>query len=178
MHSAAAFAVAPARGDDRAGDHAGILVACPADRVEELLRAIRLPVGEQQFRGGGHGMDDLAAQNTMLTIPRFEIAIRAERARRDAGWQGLAQVVAIASKSGIENRNLDALPPEAECVPTINAEPSYVFLPRLPLLRGKELAAVLQGTRPNARGCQRRIRSVKDKHGEAKSDQASTNRPR
>src|SRR5207245_9292692 len=33
IHGAAAFAVAPARGDDRAGNHPGILVARPADRL-------------------------------------------------------------------------------------------------------------------------------------------------
>src|ERR1043165_7081124 len=109
MDVTAAFAVAPTRNVQRAGDDPGAGVPGPPDCVEERFRAVRLPVGEQQFRVGGDRVEYLAAENAMLAVTRFQDVIFAERSRLDLRRQGLAQKLAVVAKAGIKDGDLRTL---------------------------------------------------------------------
>src|SRR5262249_13336115 len=58
---AAAVAIAPAWHDDGTGDDARPLLARPAHRGKELVRAVRFPVGNEQPCSRGDRVQHLAA---------------------------------------------------------------------------------------------------------------------
>src|SRR5207302_10966282 len=103
MYCPAAIAVAPAGHDARAGNDARPLFARPAHGVQEGVSPVRLPVGEEQLRLRCHGVNRLAAKDAMLTGAGLEIAVRAEGADEHIAGQGLAQLVAIAAKTRVED---------------------------------------------------------------------------
>src|SRR5262249_43822885 len=130
VYRAVPLAVAPGGHDDRAGDDARPLLARPLDRVEKGARLVGLPVGQQQFGLGGERVNDLAAEDAVLAVLGFEVAIAPERFRRELRGDGLALVVLVAAKAGIEDGDLEPHPLVALRVPGLDAEPREVLLAR------------------------------------------------
>src|SRR5262249_22836605 len=103
VHLAAAFAVAPTRHDQRAGNDLRTLLSCPPCGSQEPFRPVGVPVGEQQLGFGRDGVDDLGAEDAVFAVLGFQVVIGAKRADVDAARKRLAEVPAIAAKTRIED---------------------------------------------------------------------------
>ena len=80
----------------------------PAHRRQELVGPVRLPVGEQQLRLRGQGVDHLAAQDAVLAVARLQVAVQPEGLGRHLAGRA-CPAVPIAAEPGVEDRDLDAL---------------------------------------------------------------------
>ncbi len=121
MHLPAAVAVAPRRHDDRTAHDPRPLPPRPAHRLYKPIRPFRLPVGQQQLRVRGDGVDHLAAQDAVLAVLRLQVAVVAEGSHRHVLRQRLAEMGLVTAEAGIQHRDLDALAAPAGRVPGGNA---------------------------------------------------------
>jgi hypothetical protein len=71
-------------------------------------------------------MQRLGAENSVLAIPGFKIAIVPKTGDADVGRQGLTQVRAVASKAKVKNGHFDSLAAIAGGSPAIDPEKSQV----------------------------------------------------
>ncbi len=62
-------------------------------------------------------MNDLATENAVLAVSGFEFAVSPKRSSLHVCRQCMAEKCLITAKTGIEDRDLDALPALAEFVP-------------------------------------------------------------
>src|SRR6516225_319707 len=103
------------------------MIAGPAHGVKKLIRPIRVPVCEQQLGVGRERMNHLAAQNAVLAIPCFEIAIGPKGPSDELRRQHAAQELSVSPEPGIEDRDLDSLTTVTRFLPTLDAERLQVF---------------------------------------------------
>jgi len=75
-------------------------------------------------------MQDFGAQNAVLAVARFQIAVGAERAHRHLPGQSAAQVMAPAAKAGVKHCDGDAAAAKAKLMPTARAQLFQEFLTR------------------------------------------------
>src|SRR4029077_12887139 len=131
----ASFAVTPARHDERAGQDSCALLARPPDGCQKLIGAVRLPIGKEKPGIRRQGVYDLGAQNTVLAVLGFEVAVRTERSDGNLVRQSPPQVSQVTSEAGIKNGDFDAAPAVTGGVPAVGAEPGQVLQPRLNSIR-------------------------------------------
>src|SRR5262249_34188482 len=128
VYQPSAFAVAPAWHDQRTGEDAGALLPGPPRRLKELVRAVGLPVGEQQLGFRRQGVDHLAAEDAVLAVLRLEVAVGSEGTAGYPVRQGMSQVRPVAAEAGVKDRHLDAPAAVPLGVPALDAEPGQVLL--------------------------------------------------
>ena len=122
MGGAASFAVTPARHDHRAGRHACPLPLRPTERLQKGLGRVGFPVSEQNFRVGGQRMQHFRAQDAVLTIACFQLAIEPERTGAYAHRQPPAKLFAVAAKARVQHRDLYPLAAKAGAMPALHAQ--------------------------------------------------------
>ena len=67
-------------------------------------------------------MDHLAAQDAVLAVACFQIAVFAKRLGDDMGRQALAEKILIAAKAAVKDRDLAPLSAKTHLVPAIDAK--------------------------------------------------------
>jgi hypothetical protein len=124
-----------------------------------LLGAVRLPIGKQDFSIRRQGVQDFSAQDAVLAIFRFQIAVAAKRSDDNMIGQCLAQELPIAAKAGIEDSDLDALAPMTSGMPAIYAEASQMLDA---LERGMGIWRMRRAVRGGVAGKERREQECSD----------------
>src|SRR5579884_1306780 len=117
VNAAMPLTVAPAGHDDGAGEDARSLPPCPADSGQELIGTLRFPVGQQQFRLRGQGVNHFGAQNAVLAVLGLQIAVETEGADVDGSRQRRAQMRFVAVESGVQHCYFQSLSAPALGVP-------------------------------------------------------------
>src|SRR5262249_49665587 len=126
VYRTTSVAIAPTGHDERTGQNSSALTTRPFDCLQEPLRAVRVPIGEEQPGVRCQGMDHFAAQDAVLAVFRFQIPVRPERMHADERGQGVSEEPAIAAETGIENRDLHTLASKTCRVPPIYPEERQV----------------------------------------------------
>src|SRR6516165_7893689 len=106
MNCSAAFAIAPRRHNHRAVNNPGSLTPTPISGLDKRFGAIGLPVGEEQLGVGSDGMNDVGTQDAVIAVPRFEVAAEMKGLHGDPLRQVFPQVLTIAPKTAIDDRDL------------------------------------------------------------------------
>src|SRR5262249_11051695 len=119
-----ALTVAPARHDERARKDVGAFSARPAHGVYKLIRTIGVPRGKEHLGMGRQCMNNFAAQDAVLAIADFQVAVAAKGRGLHMLGQCLPELVSVITKARIQDGNLDAPAGKARRMPPIRAEPS------------------------------------------------------
>jgi hypothetical protein len=98
------------------------LLARPAYSAKEFVGPIHIPVGKEECCIGCHGVKDLGAEDTVLTILGFEITVGTKRVDRDAAGQGTAQVAMVPPPAGIQDRDLNLLTSISSGMPAVDTQ--------------------------------------------------------
>ena len=103
------------------------LGASPADGMEVLIGPVQVPVGQKQFGIRRQAVQDLGAEDAVLTVLGLQIAVSTEGMSDDVDGQGTAQVDLVAPPAGVENCDLDALAAIPGGMPAIHTQPCQML---------------------------------------------------
>ncbi len=98
------------------------LPVAPSGRPRKLVGPIGLPVGQQKLGFRRDGVDHFAAQNPVLAVLGFEVAVLSERANLHVGGEGLAQVQPIPPEPRVQNGNRQPFAANPELLPAIDSQ--------------------------------------------------------
>src|SRR5438105_548717 len=91
----AAFAIAPARHNQRARYDPRPLIAGPADCLQEFVGTVVVPIGKEKVGLGSQRVNDLTTKNAVLTVFRFEVMIGPKGGRGHRRWKDIAEKLTV-----------------------------------------------------------------------------------